>query len=176
MRKKNVLAGLVIVGVFLLIPSAALAQPGSTFKVMVVPLECSLDTVALGNTTQQQLTPNSCIGFTFGQPNTPAGTLPNTEIPPDVTSPLTPRGDTRPIAPDQRSREDTPDDIIRDDEQSRVEPRKEEARPALLGGKEEGGLAVLAAVIATVITGGLYAAESGALASVVSRVDWPWRK
>lgn len=58
---KAVLGGLALVSVLFLFTSTALARPSSDFKIMIFPLECSVDLLNVGVGTLRQLTPENCM-------------------------------------------------------------------------------------------------------------------
>lgn len=99
---KPIIASLTILALSFLASSAASAQSSTTYKLDIFPLECSYDTVALGETIAKQLTPDNCTPAkpdiipedpTPSAPpinspaNTPASPLTPNELP---TSPLSP--------------------------------------------------------------------------------------
>lgn len=63
------------------LPAVAHASPNSEFRMMIFPLECSVDLTTVGVGTYQQLTPENCHDFPFDDPADPAPTPTPTEPP-----------------------------------------------------------------------------------------------
>lgn len=81
---------LVIVGIAVttgILSPAAFANSTPNFQVQIFPLECSLDSVALGNVSSLQLTPENCLD----QPPEPPSAVPQ-PVPGTTPSPFFPSG------------------------------------------------------------------------------------